>query len=77
MNMKRLHLLLPVLLLPLLLYAQRTVTGVVVDDNGEPLIGAGVVVEGDEQVALAAVFEGRVQGEGEGLHVPVGDSHHA
>ena len=46
MNMKRLHLLLPVLLLPLLLYAQRTVTGVVVDDNGEPLIGAAVRVQG-------------------------------
>ena len=44
--MKRLHLLLPVLLLPLLLYAQRTVTGVVVDDNGEPLIGAAVRVQG-------------------------------
>ncbi len=36
----------PVLLLPLLLYAQRTVTGVVVDDNGEPLIGAAVRVQG-------------------------------
>ena len=46
MNMKRLHLLLPVLLLPLLLCAQRTVTGVVVDDNGEPLIGAAVRVQG-------------------------------
>ena len=38
---------------------------------------ARVIVEGDEQVALAAVFEGRVQGEGEGLHIPVGDGHHA
>lgn len=46
MNMKRLHLLLPVLLLPLLVCAQRTVNGRVVDDSGEPLIGATVRVQG-------------------------------
>ena len=46
MNMKRLHLLLPVLLLPLLVCAQRTVSGRVVDDSGEPLIGATVRVQG-------------------------------
>ncbi len=46
MNMKRLHLLLPVLLLPLLVCAQRTVSGRVVDENGEPLIGATVRVQG-------------------------------
>lgn len=46
MNMKRLHLLLPVLLLPLLVCAQRIVSGSVVDDNGEPLIGAAVRVQG-------------------------------
>ena len=44
--MKRLHLLLPVLLLPLLVCAQRTVSGRVVDDSGEPLIGATVRVQG-------------------------------
>lgn len=46
MNMKRLYLLLPVLLLPLLVCAQRTVSGRVVDDSGEPLIGATVRVQG-------------------------------
>lgn len=46
MNMKRLHLLLPVLLLPLLVCAQRTVSGRVVDENSEPLIGATVRVQG-------------------------------
>lgn len=46
MNMKRLHLLLPVLLLSLLVCAQRTVSGRVVDENGEPLIGATVRVQG-------------------------------
>ena len=46
MNMKRLHLLLPVLLLPLLVCAQRIVSGSVVDENGEPLIGATVRVQG-------------------------------
>ena len=44
--MKRLYLLLPVLLLPLLVCAQRTVSGRVVDDSGEPLIGATVRVQG-------------------------------
>ena len=37
---------LPVLLLPLLVCAQRTVSGRVVDDSGEPLIGATVRVQG-------------------------------
>ena len=36
----------PVLLLPLLVCAQRTVSGRVVDDSGEPLIGATVRVQG-------------------------------
>lgn len=44
--MNRLYVVVVALLLPLLLYAQRTVTGVVVDDNGEPLIGAAVRVQG-------------------------------
>ena len=44
--MNRLYVVVVALLLPLLLYAQRTVTGVVVDDGGEPLIGAAVRVQG-------------------------------
>ena len=44
--MNRLYVVVVALLLPLLLYAQRMVTGVVVDDNGEPLIGAAVRVQG-------------------------------
>ena len=44
--MNRLYVVVVALLLPLLLYAQLTVTGVVVDDNGEPLIGAAVRVQG-------------------------------
>ena len=44
--MNRLYVVVVALLLPLLLYAQRIVTGVVVDDSGEPLIGAAVRVQG-------------------------------
>ena len=46
--MKRLHILAFVLCLPMLLLAQ-SVTGVVVDEQGEPLIGAAVQVVGTTQ----------------------------
>jgi len=46
MKMKSFNLLALGLLLPLALFAQRTVTGTVVDDSGEPLIGAAVKVQG-------------------------------
>ena len=47
MNMKRLHLLVLGLVLSLTVFAQRsTVSGTVVDEYGEPLIGATVRIEG-------------------------------
>lgn len=44
--MNKLYVLALGLLLPLLAFAQRTVTGTVVDEYGEPLIGAAVRVQG-------------------------------
>ncbi len=43
---KKLALVLAGLAVAWTLSAQKTVTGVVTDESGEPLIGAGVVVEG-------------------------------
>ncbi|MCB0583707.1 MAG: carboxypeptidase-like regulatory domain-containing protein, partial [Phaeodactylibacter sp.] len=45
--MKRLLLVLPMVLLSLAMaMAQRTITGTVADNTGQPLIGANVVIKG-------------------------------
>ena len=48
------------LLLGILAFAQetRTITGTVVDQNNEPLIGAGVVVEGQPTIGAITDFDG-------------------
>ena len=48
------------LLLAILGFAQetRTITGTVVDASGEPLIGAGVVVEGQPTIGTITDFDG-------------------
>ena len=43
----------------LALAQNRTVTGTVTDDYGEPLIGASVVVEGDTSVGAITDLDGR------------------
>lgn len=67
MKMKKIPLIALGLLLPLLVLAQQPLTGSVVDDNGEPLIGAAVRVQGttngtitdyDGQFTLADVASG-------------------
>ena len=48
------------LLIAVLGFAQetRTITGTVVDASGEPLIGAGVVVEGQPTIGTITDFDG-------------------
>ena len=43
----------------LALAQNRTITGTVTDDFGEPLIGASVVVEGDSSVGAITDLDGR------------------
>ncbi len=57
--MKKLSLLLMMTLFCIgLVSAQRTVTGTITDDTGEPLIGATVLVKGIDGVGVATEFDG-------------------
>lgn len=54
----------------LLLAQGPVITGVVVDENNEPLIGAGVVVEGQPSIGTVTDFDGNYS-----LAVPEGTTH--
>ena len=57
MKAKKLFLALLGMVTAMSLYGQNTITGIVTDESGEPLIGAGVLVEGTS-IGVSTGFDG-------------------